>query len=41
MHFASQSNITFGLIHITSTGDVQFFGSSNAYASLNCSFSVT
>lgn len=41
MHFASQSNITFGLIYITSTGDVQFFGSSNAYASLNCSFSVT
>lgn len=41
LHFASQSNITFGLIYITTAGDVQFFGSSNAYASLNCSFSVT
>lgn len=40
LHFASQANLAFGVVYVTSTGAVQFHGSSNAYASINCSFST-
>lgn len=40
LHFASQANLAFGVVYVTSTGVVQFWGSSNTYASINCSFST-
>lgn len=40
LHFASQANLAFGVVYVTSTGLVQFWGSSNTSASINCSFST-
>ena len=41
LHFASQSNITFGLVYVNAAGSVQFWGTTNVYASLNVTFATS